>query len=144
MKISIAYVSNTNTTKEIAECFKQNFIQRGIEVYLSDIKNVDFETFLNADIFFLGSPACGVEQIDKNHMIPFITKINKKIKNKNVFLFGSYGWGGGVFIKDFKNFLNDVNIIGEFTNLEHPTTKTKEKIEEIVKKIIKNFINKKE
>ena len=38
----------------------------------------------------------------KAEILPLIEELKNKLKGKKVFLFGSYGWGGGAFMDAWK------------------------------------------
>jgi flavorubredoxin len=44
----------------------------------------------------------GVEEIDQVYFAPFLNSIFDKIKNCKIFLFGSYSWGNGEWLKKWE------------------------------------------
>ena len=42
------------------------------------------------------------EGIDENNLSPFMEEDGYKFKDKKVYIFGSYGWGGGEFADNWK------------------------------------------
>ena len=61
-----------------------------------------FAAFAAADVWAFGSPASGTEEINDTEVLPLIEALKDHLKGKKVFLFGSYGWGGGAFMDAWK------------------------------------------
>jgi len=98
-KTIIIYWSGTGNTKIMAEK-----IYEGLEE--ADIKNV-FEATVNDtlkyDKIILGSPSMGNEQLEEYEFLPFFEELLPHLKNKKVALFGSYGWGDGLWMRNWVN-----------------------------------------
>lgn len=98
-KSIIIYWSGTGNTKIMAEK-----IHEGLEN--ATIKNV-FEAnvldTLKYDKIILGSPSMGNEQLEEYEFLPFFEKLLPQLANKKVALFGSYGWGDGLWMKNWVN-----------------------------------------
>ena len=57
--------------------------------------------FLEAKAFALGCPAMGAEVLEEGEMEPFMAELDSQIAGKTIALFGSYGWGGGEWMRDW-------------------------------------------
>lgn len=100
--IGLAYFSNTGNTKALAEAFKSAVEAKGGSLYFSEAAGVDKAAFAAADVWAFGSPASGTEEINDTEVLPLIEELQDRLKGKKVFLFGSYGWGGGAFMDAWK------------------------------------------
>ena len=100
--IGLAYFSNTGNTKALAEAFKSAVEAKGGSLYFSEAAGVDKAAFAAADVWAFGSPASGTEEINDTEVLPLIEALKDHLKGKKVFLFGSYGWGGGAFMDAWK------------------------------------------
>ena len=101
-KIALVYFSNTGNTKALAEAFRDAVEAKGGELYFSEASAVDKAAFSAADVWAFGSPASGTEEINDTEILPLIDALQDALKGKKVFLFGSYGWGGGAFMEAWK------------------------------------------
>ena len=100
--IGLAYFSNTGNTKALAEAFKSAVEAKGGSLYFSEAAGVDKAAFAAADVWAFGSPASDTEEINDTEVLPLIEALKDHLKGKKVFLFGSYGWGGGAFMDAWK------------------------------------------
>lgn len=97
MKVNMLYFSNGGNTEAMAEAVREALEARSYEVNVYT-DETDGETFADADLLIFGSPACGTEEVDDSVIQPTINSI-PSLEGKRIFLFGSYGWGGGTFME---------------------------------------------
>lgn len=130
-KVSITFFSSTGNTEEIANIIRDNIND---DLYFSDIENIDTDIFFESDKYILGSHADGEEEIDTLYMEPFINENSRKFYGKEIFLFGSYGWGDGLFMDKWKENMESLgaNVIDTFAVEETPDS---EQIDILIKKI---------
>lgn len=120
-KITVIYFSETGNTEMMAAAIFDGAKDSGADADLIKIENATKLDFEAADIVALGCPACGSEELDATTMLPFIESVENLSKDKKIILFGSYSWGEGQWIKDWKtlmesygaNLINDGLIINE-------------------------------
>ena len=98
-KIALVYFSNTGNTKALAEAFRDAVEAKGGELYFSEASAVDKAAFSAADVWAFGSPASGTEEINDTEILPLIDALQDALKGKKVFLFGSYDWGDGEWMR---------------------------------------------
>ena len=94
-KISLVYYSATGNTESMAKAIEEGIVEAGgkVTVYKSNAMNKD--DILSSDVIVMGSSATGSEVIDESDLLPFMEEDGPKFKGKKVYIFGSYGWGGG-------------------------------------------------
>ena len=63
--------------------------------------NFDRNKALEYSIIALGCPAMGAETLEESEFLPMYNDIKSILKNKRVFLFGSYSWGDGKWMRDW-------------------------------------------
>lgn len=97
MKSVIVYWSQTGNTKSIAEK-----IAADTNADIFEVNSADVDKVLEYDNIILGCPAMGAEEIEDTEFRPFYELLMSKIKNQRVFLFGSYGWGDGEWMRSFE------------------------------------------
>lgn len=97
MKSVIVYWSQTGNTKSIAEKIAED---TNADIFEVNSANVD--KVLEYDNIILGCPAMGAEEIEDSEFRPFYELLMSKINDQRVFLFGSYGWGDGEWMRTFE------------------------------------------
>ena len=111
-KVSIVYWSGTGNTQKMAEAVAEGIREGGKDaegvkeaVAEADLKFVSAATVdeLAAEpAFALGCPSMGAEELEDAEMEPFMAELESKISGKKIALFGSYGWGGGEWMRDWE------------------------------------------
>ena len=101
-KISLVYYSATGNTEQMAKAIEEGIIEAGGKVTVYKSNQMNKEDILSSDVIVMGSAASGSEVIDENDLLPFMEEDGSKFKDKKVYIFGSYGWGGGEFADNWK------------------------------------------
>lgn len=138
MKIALVYRSTTGRTEAMAKAIEEGILAAGGAVKVSSIEDAKVEDVFASDVLVLGSSADGAESIDEAYFVPFMEENKDKFSGKKVFLFGSYGWGGGEYANTWKDQILEFG--GEMveepvTCLEDPEEATLEQLREVGKKI---------
>ncbi len=105
--MKIVYWSGTGNTERMAELISQGIKDSGKDAELINVSDVDESSFLEEDVLILGCPSMGSEVLEETTFEPFIESISTKVSGKKAALFGSYGWGSGEWMEDFKNRMID-------------------------------------
>src|SRR3712207_1893511 len=126
MKIALVYRSTTGRTEAMAKAIEEGILAAGGAVNVSSIEDVNVEDVFASDILVLGSSADGAESIDETNFVPFMEENKEKFSGKKVFLFGSYGWGGGEYANTWKDQILEFG--GEM--IEEPITCLEDRSEE--------------
>lgn len=122
MKVGIFYFTTSGNTEAMANALAEGFESKGAEVTCKALSEVDGSEVDGLDFYALGSPAQGTEEMDESEFLPFYEEHKASFDSKKVFLFGSYGWGGGQYMEDFADVAKDdgLDVVGVFTTLESP------------------------
>ncbi len=99
----VIYWSGTGNTEAMAQSIFEGAKKILPTVKLLNVNDATIEDIKNADAIALGCPSMGTEQLEENEMEPFVESISDFIKNKNLVLFGSYGWGSGEWMVDWQD-----------------------------------------
>ena len=99
--IYVVYFSSTGNTEEMAKHVADGIERKGGSPVLTEIGSVDPDRLKEASAFALGCPACGAEELDES-MATLIEEISGSLEGKHVGLFGSYGWGGGDWMREWE------------------------------------------
>lgn len=99
--IGVIYWTACGSTEEMAKAVAEGIREAGKEVSLLNVANVSVEDALAMDALALGCPAMGDEVLEEGEFEPFFTALESNLSGKPVVLFGSYGWGTGVWMEEW-------------------------------------------
>ena len=139
--IYVIYWSQTGNTEEMAKAVGEGITGAGKEAKVLEVGNASIEDLKEAPAFALGCPASGAESLEESEMEPFVTQVEQLASGKTIALFGSYGWGGGEWMRDWEermkaagaDILNGEGVIC----MEAPDEKTLEECRELGRKLAK-------
>ena len=100
--IYVVYFSPTGNTEAMAKFVAEGIEKKGKTAAVTGIDSADTEKLKEAKVLALGCPACGAEELDES-METLIGEIAGSLEGKKVGLFGSYGWGGGDWMREWEN-----------------------------------------
>lgn len=101
-KVSIVYWSGTGNTQKMAEAVAEGVKEAGAEADLKFVSAATADELAAEPAFALGCPSMGAEELEDAEMEPFMAELESKISGKKIALFGSYGWGGGEWMRDWE------------------------------------------
>ena len=101
-KVLVVYFSQTGNTEAMAKAVAEGIEGAGKEVELVEAESASVADLEAANVFALGSPATGTEEIDDSYMAPLMDGIEGSLSGKKVLLFGSYDWGEGDFMRSWE------------------------------------------
>lgn len=102
-KLKVVYWSGSGNTKAMAEAVAKGANDKGIEAEAIEVGSISAEELAKDNSFALGCPSMGSEQLEEAEMEPFMKELEDKISEKNIALFGSYGWGDGEWMRDWES-----------------------------------------
>ena len=140
MKINIIYYSSTGNTEEMANLIARGAKEEGAEVNLMTFGEASVDDVKNCDVVLLGGPAMGAENLEESEVEPFVESIEGEVSGKKMVLFGSFGWGGGAYMTEWENRMeeNGAELLEkEVVVQEAPEGEDAEKLIELGKKIAK-------
>ena len=86
----------------MAKAIEEGSIEAGGKVTVYKASEMNKDDILSSDVIVMGSSATGSEVIDESDLLPFMEEDGNKFKGKKVYIFGSYGWGGGEYADNWK------------------------------------------
>ena len=101
-QISVVYWSGTGNTAQMAEYVAEGIREAGKEAAVLSVDLAGADTLKGEKAFALGCPSMGAEQLEESVMEPFMCELDGMISGKKVALFGSYGWGGGEWMREWE------------------------------------------
>ena len=107
-KIAVVYWSGTGNTAAMAEALAKG-AKKSAEVTMYDIDQKPFvaDTIADYDGIMFGCPAMGDEVLEESSFEPMFADVESKLGGVPVLLFGSYGWGGGAWMRNWENRVKD-------------------------------------
>ena len=109
MKTAVIYWSGTGNTEAMANAVAEG---AGVDAMTVSDFSGNVEDF---DALAFGCPAMGAEVLEEDEFEPFFTGIESKLSGKKVFLFGSYGWGDGEWMRNWQERVTaaDAELVGD-------------------------------
>ena len=110
MKAAVIYASTTGNTEAMANAINEALKASGAEVVFGTADSADKAAVTVCDVILLGSPAMGDEVLEDT-MEDFYTGIEASLNGKKVGIFGSYDWGDGQWLRDWKDRLTNTGAV---------------------------------
>lgn len=101
-QISVVYWSGTGNTAQMAEFVAEGIREAGKEAAVLSADMVSAADLKGEKAFALGCPSMGAEQLEESIMEPLMEELDGHISGKKIALFGSYGWGGGEWMREWE------------------------------------------
>ena len=98
-KIKVVYWSSTGNTEAMAEAIARGIESAGGEAQLLEADNVSASDFSDDQVFALGCPAMGAEELEDSVVEPLVADLEGSVSGKKIALFGSYDWGDGEWMR---------------------------------------------
>ncbi|MDR2770548.1 MAG: flavodoxin [Clostridiales Family XIII bacterium] len=114
-KAAVIYWSGTGNTETMANAVLAGLREAGAEAELFAVDKIAPAEAAGYDKLALGCPSMGAEVLEEAEFEPFFTKLENSIAGKPVALFGSYGWGDGEWMRNWKDRCEakDANLVTE-------------------------------
>ena len=101
-KSAVIYWSGTGNTEAMAQAVLDGLNGAGEDAALFSADSVRAADAAQYDKLALGCPAMGAEVLEESVFEPFFTELEPLLSGKKVALFGSYGWGGGDWMREWE------------------------------------------
>lgn len=102
MKTAVIYWSGTGNTEAMAEAVVKGIASGGGEAFMFQASQFDASMMSRFDSFAFGCPSMGSEELEDIEFAPMFQQCEEQLAGKNIALFGSYGWGGGEWMENWK------------------------------------------
>ena len=100
-KVAVVYWSGTGNTEMMANAVVDGAKNAGAEVTLFGCE-FSADNVAEYDAIAFGCPAMGAEVLEEGEFEPMFMSIEGSLSGKRIALFGSYGWGDGQWMRDWK------------------------------------------
>ncbi len=109
-KVAVVYWSGTGNTEIMASAVAEGIREAGGEAEMISAGNFSAEAVNAYDAIAWGCPAMGDEVLEESEFQPVWDDCKGKLGSKKVALFGSYGWGDGLWMRDWEKECRDLGL----------------------------------
>ena len=101
-KIAVVYWSGTGNTEAMANAVLEGAKAAGADAALFTADAFDASQVDAFDAIAFGCPSMGVEELEDGEFEPMFSACEGALNGKKIALFGSYGWGDGEWMRNWK------------------------------------------
>ena len=109
-KTAVIYWSGTGNTEAMANAILEGMKDGGADAVMLTPDQVDVSEVAKYDAIAFGCPAMGSEMLEEAEFEPMFSSVKENLIGKSVALFGSYGWGGGEWMRSWEKDCGDAGI----------------------------------
>ena len=102
-KVAVVYWTGTGNTGMMAEGVAEGAKAAGAEVTVLGPSQFSAGDVASYDAIAFGCPAMGAEVLEEGEFEPMFSAVEGVLAGKKVGLFGSWGWGEGVWMQDWES-----------------------------------------
>lgn len=110
-KIAVVYWSGTGNTEQMANYIAEGAKENGATVNIYTAADFKPEMADDFEAIAFGCPSMGAEVLEESEFQPMWDCVELKLKEKKIALFGSYGWGDGEWMRDWKEKCEQIGAI---------------------------------
>ena len=112
-KVAIVFWSGTGNTETMANCIAEGVKEAGGEAVLLSPGEFSAANFADYGVVAFGCPSMGSEQLEEGEFEPMFSGVEGSLGGKKIALFGSYGWGDGLWMRDWCERCSAANLYEE-------------------------------
>ena len=102
-KVAVVFWSATGNTETMANAVAEGAKAKGAEVSVLGASEFSADKVSEFDAIAFGCPAMGAEVLEETEFDPMFTAVETSLGGKKIGIFGSYGWGDGQWMRDWKD-----------------------------------------
>ena len=101
-KVAVVYWSGTGNTEAMAAKVAEGAQSAGADVQTFTASEFSADMMGQYDAIAFGCPSMGAEQLEESEFEPMFSACEPNLSGKKIALFGSYGWGGGEWMREWE------------------------------------------
>lgn len=101
-KVAVVYWSGTGNTEAMASFVQEGAKEAGAEVSVFTSSEFNATMLSEYSGIAFGCPCMGQEVLEESEFEPMWDEVKDKLEGKKIVLFGSYGWGDGEWMRNWK------------------------------------------
>ena len=102
-KVAVVFWSATGNTEAMANAVAEGAKGKGADVTVLGAGEFSTSNVSEYDAIAFGCPAMGAEVLEESEFEPMFASVETSLGGKKIGLFGSYGWGDGQWMRDWKD-----------------------------------------
>lgn len=102
-KVAVVFWSVTGNTEAMANAVAEGAKGKGADVTVLGAGEFSASNVSEYDAIAFGCPAMGAEVLEESEFEPMFASVETSLGGKKIGLFGSYGWGDGQWMRDWKD-----------------------------------------
>ena len=102
-KVAVVFWSGTGNTEQMAKAVAEGAQEAGAEVTVLGPSGFSAGDVASYDAIAFGCPAMGAEVLEEDEFEPMFTAVESSLSGKKIGLFGSWGWGDGAWMEEWKS-----------------------------------------
>ena len=102
-KVAVVFWSATGNTEAMANAVAEGAKEKGAEVSVFGSGDFSADKVSEFDAIAFGCPAMGAEVLEETEFEPMFASVETSLGGKKIGIFGSYGWGDGQWMRDWKD-----------------------------------------
>ena len=106
-KVEEVFWSGTGNTAAMADAVAEGARVKGAEVTLMGPSDFSAARMSEFTAVAFGCPSMGAEVLEETEFEPMFAEVEGSLTGKRIGLFGSWGWGGGVWMNDWEQRCKD-------------------------------------
>ena len=101
-KVAVVFWSGTGNTQTMADAVAAGAQGAGAEVDVKTASEFGAADVASYDAIAFGCPAMGAEVLEESEFQPMFDDVKGELSGKKIALFGSFGWGDGEWMRNWK------------------------------------------
>ncbi len=102
-KLAVVFWSGTGNTAAMAQAVEAGAKDAGADVTLLTSDDFTADMVGQFDAIAFGCPAMGAEVLEETSFEPMFSAVENSLSGKKIAVFGSYGWGDGLWMRDWED-----------------------------------------
>nr|WP_027871267.1 flavodoxin [[Eubacterium] cellulosolvens] len=102
-KVAVVFWSGTGNTEAMANAVAQGAKTTGADVTMFEAGEFTPAKVSEFNAIAFGCPAMGAEVLEETEFEPMFASVESFLAGKKTGIFGSYGWGDGQWMRDWKD-----------------------------------------
>lgn len=121
MKVAVIYWSGMGNTKMMAEAIFEGVQEKTSDAELFYVSEFE-KDITEYDKICFGCPSMGAEELEDIEFEPFFRNVESLLSGKDVLLFGSYSWGNGEWMEEWRSrcIQEGMNVVATYIANETP------------------------
>ena len=109
-KVAVVYWSGTGNTEAMASAVAEGIAAAGGEANSIAVSSFSAEAINGYDAIAWGCSAMGDEVLEESEFQPVWDECKGSLGDKKIALFGSYGWGDGLWMREWEKECKDLGL----------------------------------